>query len=576
MTFVKPKADAVAQTEPSKQRKWHLTKPKHGKRWLILSVTAVLLLALAGKFLLGQRPVAAAISYTEESVANRTITNSLTGSGTLQPANSYTVTTLIEGEVLSANFEEGDTVEADTVLYEIDSDDAAANIEKAQISLNQAKRSYENAAENQTVQANSSGTLYTLEVKKGDEVSQGQTIATIHNDSTMTLTVPFPAEDAASFSVGQTAQVTLDGSFETLTGTVRSISGSKVIGTGNTVTREVTIAVKNPGGLSNTQVATASINGLGCAGNGTFTYQSESTVTASASGTVTAVHISEGSTVSKGQTLITLGGDELENQIQNAADSLRNAELSMENTQKQLENYTITSPISGTVIDKEYKSGDTVESGKTLCTIYDLSYLEMTLNIDELDISTVEVGQTVQITADAVEGKTFSGVVTKVSVAGTTSGGITSYPVTVRIDETDSLLPGMNVDAEIVLEEAADTLAIPSSAVTRGNGNTSLVLITQDSPSAENAVEQESPEGYVYVQVETGISDDSYVQILSGLQEEDTVAYVTRSTESGGMMMGGMPGAMGGDMPAGMPSGMSSAPSGGIPSGGGPGGGFPG
>ena len=557
MTFVKPKGDAIAQAEPSKQRKWHLTKPKHGKRWLILSVTAVLLLALAGKFLLVQRPAAAAISYTEESVAKRTITNSLTGSGTLQPANSYTVTTLIEGEVLSANFEEGETVEADTVLYEIDSDDAAANIEKAQISLNQAQRSYESTAENQTVQANSSGTLYTLEVKKGDEVSQGQTIATIRNDSTMTLTVPFPAEDAATFYVGQAAQVTLDGSFETLSGTVETVSGSEVVGTGNTVTRKVTIAVQNPGGLSASQVAAASVNGLGSAGNGTFTYQSESTVTASASGTVTAVHASEGSTVSKGQTLITLGGDDLEDQLQNAADSLRNAELSMENTQKQLENYTITSPISGTIIDKEYKAGDTVESGKTLCTIYDLSYLEMTLSIDELDISTVEVGQAVQITADAVEGKTFTGTVTKVSVAGTTSGGITSYPVTVRI------------------EEAADTLAIPSSAVTRGSGNTSLVLVTQDSPSAANAVEQEAPEGYAYVQVETGISDDSYVQILSGLQEGDTAAYVARSTESGSMMMGGMPGAMGGDMPAGMPSGMGGAPGGGMPSGG-PGGGFPG
>ena len=575
MTFVKPKGDAIAQAEPSKQRKWHLTKPKHGKRWLILSVTAVLLLALAGKFLLVQRPAAAAISYTEESVAKRTITNSLTGSGTLQPANSYTVTTLIEGEVLSANFEEGETVEADTVLYEIDSDDAAANIEKAQISLNQAQRSYESTAENQTVQANSSGTLYTLEVKKGDEVSQGQTIATIRNDSTMTLTVPFPAEDAATFYVGQAAQVTLDGSFETLSGTVETVSGSEVVGTGNTVTRKVTIAVQNPGGLSASQVAAASVNGLGSAGNGTFTYQSESTVTASASGTVTAVHASEGSTVSKGQTLITLGGDDLEDQLQNAADSLRNAELSMENTQKQLENYTITSPISGTIIDKEYKAGDTVESGKTLCTIYDLSYLEMTLSIDELDISTVEVGQAVQITADAVEGKTFTGTVTKVSVAGTTSGGITSYPVTVRIDEADELLPGMNVDAEIVLEEAADTLAIPSSAVTRGSGNTSLVLVTQDSPSAANAVEQGAPEGYAYVQVETGISDDSYVQILSGLQEGDTAAYVARSTESGSMMMGGMPGAMGGDMPAGMPSGMGGAPGGGMPSGG-PGGGFPG
>ena len=116
-------------------------------------------------------------------------------------------------------------------------------------------------------------------------------------------------------------------------------------------------------------VLQGAVNGLGSAGNGTFTYQSESTVTASASGTVAAVHVSEGSAVSKGQVLITLGGDDLEDQIQNAADSLRNAELSMENTQKQLENYTITSPISGTVIDKEYKAGDTVESGKT-CLLY--------------------------------------------------------------------------------------------------------------------------------------------------------------------------------------------------------------
>lgn len=60
----------------------------------------------------------------------------------------------------------------------------------------------------------------------------------------MTLTVPFPAEDAATFHVGQTAQVTLDGSFETLTGTVQSISGGNSVGTGNTITRDVTIAVQ--------------------------------------------------------------------------------------------------------------------------------------------------------------------------------------------------------------------------------------------------------------------------------------------------------------------------------------------
>ena len=187
------------------------------------------------------------------------------------------------------------------------------------------------------------------------------------------------------------------------------------------------------------------------------------------------------------------------------------------------------------------------------------------MSIDELDISDVAVGQTVQITADAVEGKTYTGVVTKVSVAGVSSGGITTYPVTVRIDETGGLLPGMNVDAEIVIQEREDTLAIPASAVNRGN----TVLITADSPSAANALDQEAPEGYVYVAVETGISDSSYIEVISGLQEGDSVAYLqVSSSGDGAMMMGGMPSGMSGGMPGGgggMPSG-----GGGMPGGGGP------
>ena len=120
----------------------------------------------------------------------------------------------------------------------------------------------------------------------------------------------------------------------------------------------------------------------------------------------------------------------------------------MEDTEDQLNNYTITSPISGTVISKEVKAGDTVSNtaGSTsLCTIYDLSYLQMTVNVDELEILSIKEGQSVTITADAISGRTFTGVVTSVSKAGTTAGGTTTYPVTIRIDDTGDLLPGMNV-----------------------------------------------------------------------------------------------------------------------------------
>ena len=84
-----------------------------------------------------------------------------------------------------------------------------------------------------------------------------------------------------------------------------------------------------------------------------------------------------------------------------------------------------------------------------MCVIYDLSYLEMTLDVDELDILDIQVGQKAEITADAISDRTFEGVGTSISSAGTTSGGTTTYPVTIRIDDTGSLMPGMNATAAL-------------------------------------------------------------------------------------------------------------------------------
>ena len=121
----------------------------------------------------------------------------------------------------------------------------------------------------------------------------------------------------------------------------------------------------------------------------------------------------------------------------------------------------------------------------------------------------------------------------------------------------------MNADATIELESAENTLVIPSSALLRGN----RVLITADSPSADMALEDTAPDGYVYVEVETGVGDDSQVEILSGLQEGDIVAYLKTSGAEDDRMPGGMM------MPdSSMPSG--GIPSGSMPSGGGPGGGM--
>lgn len=379
----------------------------------------------------------------------------------------------------------------------------------------------------------------------------------------LTIDFQFSYANDGDFYVGQPAKIYINGYAGYIDGTVAQVGGSSMANATGMKMTTVRVKAVNPGLVTGDCTASAVVGNYTSYGQTTVKVGTGSTITASASGKVSGLTLMPGDSVSSGQRICTITGDSVDNQIENAKNSLENA-------QDRLDDYSVTSPITGTVVEKTVKAGDNVGTGSnsnnTLCIIYDLSYLQMTLNIDELDIDNVEVGQVVNITSDAKEGQTFTGVVTKVSVVGTTSGGTTTYPVTVRIDDTEGLRPGMNVDAEIVLSSADGVLAIPSMAVNRGN----TVLITSDSPSAVNALEQEAPEGYVYVQVTTGVSDDSYIEITSGLQEGDTVAYLrAASSESGSMMMGGMPGNMGGDMPSG--GGM---PSGGRPGGGGPGGGF--
>lgn len=541
-------------------------------------VALVLVCAIAGgglRFAFGRTKASAApaasSAYTTAAVERRDITASITGSGTLEAANSYSVTTLLEGTILTAEFEEGDQVEEGTVLYTIDSSNASSSLEKAEISLNQSQRSYNNKLKNQedlNVTATASGRVIALDVEVGDDVSAGQTVATIRNSDVMSLTVPFPTDDAAGFSLGQTASVTLDSTFETLNGTVSKISAVDTVLSGNRIVREVTIDVSNPGGISTSQSASAEIAGVGSSSGGTFAYADEAAVTAKISGEVASLRVSEGDRVDKDQLLLVLSSDTLADEIQSASESLRSAQLSLESQYDQLADYTITSPISGTIIDKNYKAGETSESNQVLCSIYDLSYLTMTLSVDELDIADIAVGQTVSITADAVDDQTYKGVVTKVSVAGTSSSGVTTYPVTIRIDETDGLLPGMSADATIVLGSAEGVLAIPSAALMRG----SLVLVTADSPTAANGASGESDAsasqqggGYVSVQVTVGIRDDNYLEITSGLQEGDTVAYIPTTSSGNTFQMGMMPGGGipgGGGMPGGGGGGMGGAPGG--------------
>ena len=528
--FNKKTQDASPQENTGGENKvLHFIKT-HKKRCIaVVAAAAVLVAVIVPR---RSRSASADLAYTQEKLGRRDIVNVYDGSGTINAADSYTVKSLVTGTVLTADFELGDSIEKGDILYTIDISDVENNLASAQLSVEQAQRNYDDAADMQNVRTRISGEVSSFAVAAGDAVQAGQTVATIRDTSVMLLAVDFPAAEAQSFVAGQAAQVMPDTTFET-NGTIRSVSGANPAGDASLMTCTVTIAVPNAGSLTTAQAAVAQVNGVSSLNSAHFTYQREETVAAAASGTVSELCVKEGATVRQDDVILRITGKDLDKQTKNAADSLRSAELQMSSAEKTISHYTIDAPISGTIVDKKVKAGDKLSANDTamqnLCTIYDMSHLEMKLNVDELKIRSLKVGQEVDITADAVPGETYKGVISSILVAGTTANGSTSYPVTVRIDDMGELLPGMNATAKITTASVKNVLALPNAALVRG----SYVLVTKDSPSAANAeTSMTAPDGYVYVKVTTGISDDDYIEVKSGLQEGDTIAYDNSSVSA--------------------------------------------
>ena len=499
---------------PKKRRKWL-------KRLVLILAAAGVLFLLLRPLLFGS-PAASSGQYQPAAVQRQDLTVSVDGSGTMTPIESYQVGALVSGEILEAPFQDGDRVEKGQLLYRIDPGSAATALEQAQVAVQQAQLAYDSTADGLRPRASGSGVVQKLYVKKGDTVSAGSPIADISDTASMTLTLPFQSADAARISVGQSAQVTLAGTLETLPGTVEYVAGADQVGSGGALVRQVKIRVNNPGALTEATSATAKVGTASCAAGGTFEARLSQTITAQAGGEVTALNVSVGSRVSSGELLATLGGSAAETTLQNAALSLQNAQLSLQSALEALENYTITSPISGTVIEKNLKAGDQLDGSESgaLAVIYDLEQLE-------LKIGKIRPGQSVEITAEALPGETFLGTVEKVNINGTTTDGFTTYPVTILLSEYGALNPGMNVSADIIVEQAQQVLCIPTPAVSGGN----TVLVAQDGALGEDGSVLD-PAKLETRQVELGRSSQDYVEILSGLEEGETVLVPIQSADS--------------------------------------------
>lgn len=559
------------------------------------SIIMILLLAAAGGvlfavwYLMGKssKVNASAEAQRTAAVQIRSIASELSSSGTISAKDAYNLTSLVEGEVLNAEFEEGDQVEKDQVLYVIDSSSMETELSSSENSVGRAQNSYETAVADyneamnkysgNTYKSGVSGYIKKLYIEEGDKINSNAQIADVYDDTTMKIKLPFLSVEAAVIGVGNAAVVTLTDTLEQLPGVVTGVSTMDETLTGGRMVRYVTIQVTNPGGLTSGHVATAMIGDYTSSLEGNFEATVDKVMSADLDGSVEVgkLLVAEGDYVSKDSALFVIETRSVEKMIKTyqdavdkAKESMENAESKLESNQDKYDNYTIKAPISGQVITKNVKVGDNISVGSngtgTLAVIYDLSSYTFEMLVDELDVTKVKVGQTVAVTADAFEGQEFTGTVTNVSLESTYSNGVSTYPVTVTLGDTGSLLPGMNVDGVITLEQAENCLTVPVDALKRGN----QVYVKDDTVKEENGA---VPAGFRSVEVETGLINDDYVEIISGLNEGDEVYLAESSTGSTQTMMPGMQGAPGGGMQGGPSGGMQGGQRGGS-SGGNPGG----
>ena len=401
-------------------------------------------------------------NYSQVAVTKGNVVNSMNTSGTLSANARYSITSLVSGTIVSSTPEVGDKVTAGTVLYKLDDTEAQLAVKRA---------------ENQLARSKSSGSYSSSGGSSKIYATESGTIQSLN------------IKTGYKLSAGQ------------VIGTIKKADGS----------------------------ITA--------------------ITTPVSGTVSAVNSGVGKTIAAGGLLATLSDGETQTSASTRIYDQKSNEYDVESAKKQLENYTIKSPVSGIVTEKNAKVGDNVgitNLDNPMMVIVDMNSLKFTFQVDEYKVWEMEAGQDVIVNADSLPDETFAGKITNVSSEGyKNDDDQTVFDVEVTVEEPGHLKSGMNVSAKVIMQSATNVMYLPKNALIEPDGKHALVLVKEDTVSDTSSSETLSPsevpkdatdeqlsfpavkvpKGCKLVTVSYGISDDTNVEITSGIKVGDIVVY---------------------------------------------------
>ena len=254
------------------------------------------------------------------------------------------------------------------------------------------------------------------------------------------------------------------------------------------------------------------------------------------SGTVSVLSVSVGRQVVSGQLIASLSSTE---NSTNPVYDKKSGEIDVQAAQRQLDNYAVKAPISGTIVEKNIKVGDNVgatDTNKPTMVIVDDTKLSLTVPVDEKRIGEIERGQKVSITCNSISDTTFSGEVSSIANEGyKDESGTLLFDVTIVVSDPKNLKAGMTVKAKIILATANNATAVPQKSILVSDGQNALVLVKRDSVSdkdVSNSFDNQLanpnikvPKGCQLISVKYGVSDGTLVQITDGVALGDIVVY---------------------------------------------------
>lgn len=489
-----------------------------------------------------------------------TIQSKVSGMGNATAKESAAITLTQSGTVQKVMVNVGDVVTQGQPLYTVYSEKAEEVAAQARENVNKKLKDISRKEKDRaelTVRAPFAGKLQEVkEFRKGQDVAAGEAVATLVNDQKLKMSLYFSYAYEKDIKVGQSVDVSIPAVMGSFKGSVEKINKVNFISPEGGTHFEAVITFKNPGTLTAGMDASAVLTAAD--GSSIYPYANAQTefyetmpIVTKAGGPVVKVgNLLNHANVSAGETLLTLGSDTVDEELEQMHEELANLQSTLEEAEKALSNFNATAPINGTVISCSLTEGADVKENETVLIISNNTTMQAVIQVNDQNIPFIKPGDMVELDWN---GTKFMGTVTKIDMGGAEKGqGMTNYPVTLEVDNADgSLMDGAWLQYSFVTKESTDCITIPASSVQYfpdKEGNRQSVVFVKRESRPEDVPELELPtfepdqkrtfpteeEGFYPVIVETGLSDIENIEIISGVEEGDEVfvAYTVTDNDS--------------------------------------------